>query len=131
MVWAPAEGDKLLFASLGNRPPQFGIIVIGEIEKWRRGAELFPLKEHGHEGRGEHERGGYLCAPLACFMADAFALGTIAYLVVVLHESDKTMPGEAHHLASVVAPAIFRIVAVVNEDAAQRLGQCASEPKSA
>ena len=62
-------------------------------------------------------------------MAHAFALGAIAYLVMVLNESDEAMPGESNHLAAMVAPAIFRVVAVVNEDAAQRFGQL-SESRS-
>src|SRR5271168_2685868 len=62
-------------------------------------------------------------------MADALTLGTIADLVMVLHKPDETKSGEAYDLATVVSSSIFRIVAIVNEDAAQRLGQVGKRPK--
>ena len=58
------KAHEFFLASFGNHPAQFGVIVIGEVQEGSRGAKLFPLKEHGHEWRGEHERCGYLGAAL-------------------------------------------------------------------
>ena len=81
------------------------------------------MKQHGHKRRGEHERGCYLGAAHAGFMADALPLGTIPHLIVVLYKPDESMPRQADNLAAVVSSTIFRIISVIDKHAAQRLGQ--------
>src|ERR1700755_1449528 len=122
LVRSPAKGHKLLFSALGDHPAEFRVLVIGEVQERSRGAKLLSLEKHGHKWSCQHQRSGYFCPADAGLVADPLALGTVANLVIVLYETDEAMAGQAYNLATVVSPAMFRVVAVIDKYAVERLG---------
>ena len=92
LVRLPSKSDKLFLAPLGDGFTKFRIFKIREVKKRGGGAELFTLEKHRDERRGEHERSGDFGAAFAGFVTNALSLGPVAYLVVILHKADETMP---------------------------------------
>ena len=113
--------------SLGH----LGVFMVGEVEERGRGSELLTLKQHGNEGRGEHEAGGDLGASHADKVLKPFAGRAVADLVVILDEADEVVRGEAVDRPTVVAVAVARVLAVVDEDVRERFASFSKVPKSA
>ena len=89
LVEFPSKRREFLAATLAYRTGEVGLAVIGEILKGRRGAPFFALKQHRHKRGSEDERGADFQPAVTDELAHAFALGAVAYLIVILKIAEK------------------------------------------
>src|SRR6202453_1193783 len=77
----PAETAELLAPPLRDQPSQFGILVVGEIQKRRLRAPFLALKQQRYERRQQRQRGDRFEFRYAQHHAQALSLGSIADLI--------------------------------------------------
>src|SRR5271166_4150751 len=119
----PAKGGEVATAALGNGARHLRVVVMGEVLEWGRSGELFPLKEHGNEWRGEYESRGYLCAVDADDVFKAVACRPVAHLVVILNIAKEAVRGEPFDGTAVTAAPVARIGSVIDEDTGEGFGE--------
>src|SRR5208337_4346717 len=115
----PAKGGEVATAALGNGARHLRVFVMGEVLEWCGSGELFALKEHGNERRGENEPRGYLCAVDADDMFKAIASRPVAHLVVILNVAKEAVRGQPFDGTAVAAAPIARVGSVIDEGAAE------------
>src|SRR5579859_4742134 len=110
---------------------QLGIVVISKVKERRRRRILFPLKDHGNKRSSENQRCRELCLANTGNRIKPVAKPAIAYLIVILYVSKKSMRAQTFYRPSMNASPVLGILTVINIDRRKRLGQLRERSKIA